>query len=288
MSKKIRYVLEYILIWCLYGVFRILPWRSASNLGGFIGRMIGPRLGISRRAKRHIKLAFPEKSDDEVKQILMGMWDNLARVFAESPHLKTMSKEACKNLTPEIVDRLKNDGKAGIFCGAHYANWELAIAALADQGLCLHSVYRNPNNPYVAKLLEKMRTHKEVRFFRKSRAGMMQIVKTLSQNEHVGLLIDQKFNAGPETLFFGHTVKTSTAFAELAFKYNCPLHFGRMIRRDKTAFELEFTEEIPLTHDNGTPKSEIELIDEYHAYLEKWITEYPEQWLWIHRRWKDV
>lgn len=286
--KKIRYISEYIGIWTLYAVLRFLPWRWASHIGGFIGRSIGPRLALSRKARRHIKHAFPDKKDTDVERILIGMWDNLGRVFAEYPHLPQIAQEAVSCPDLKRLHALRDDGKAGVLCGAHLANWEMPVHLFEAEGIPLNSAYRRPNNPYVANLLAKMRDTSQSAHFEKSRQGMMQLVKTVKDGEHIGLLIDQKFNEGRETLFFGHKVRTSSAFAELPQKYNIPLHFGRVVRHDKTSFIVEITEAIPVFDQNGVPRPAEDLIDEYHRHLEQWITEYPEQWLWIHRRWRGI
>jgi len=291
MIKKIRYFLEYIAIWLFYIIFKMMPWKWASHIGGAMGRFIGPKLAASRKAERHIKLAFPHKSEQEIKVILIGMWDNLGRIFAEYPHLDHIVETACHCPDIEYVDAVKHDGKTGIICGAHLANWEVAPAMFRHEGVILHSIYRRPNNPYVARLLQKMRGEKTgdaSHHFEKSKSGMMKMVKAMRQGEHVGMLVDQKYNEGLDSTFFNHAVRTSTAFADLAKKFDCPLHFGRVIRKNKTEFEAQLTPAITLKNSDGTPRSNEDMVAEYHNLLEQWITEYPEQWLWLHRRWRDV
>jgi KDO2-lipid IV(A) lauroyltransferase len=288
--KRLRYITEYIFIWLLYVIFSALPYKKASNLGGFIGRVIGSRLAATRKAERHIKLAFPSKSDTEVKAIATEMWDNLGRVFAEYPHLDIIVEEAATSPDIHKVDILKNDGKPAICCGAHFANWELSPYIFHQNGINLLSVYRRPNNPYVAKLLQKMRGTEKMGSleFEKSRSGMMKLFKAMKNGGHIGMLVDQKFNEGIEALFFGHAAMTSTAFVELAQKFKCPLHFGHSVRVNKTSFVSYLSDEIPVFNGDGSPREALDVINEYHAHLESWIKDHPGQWLWLHRRWKNV
>lgn len=288
--KSIRYFIEYIVVWLLYTFFRALPYKTASNIGGFLGRHIGFHLSATRKAKRHIRLAFPKKTDEEVRQIARDMWDNLGRVFAEYPHLDEIAAKSAHCPDINKIEVIKNDDKPAIFCGAHIGNWEVGTYFVFQAGVTLPSVYRRPNNPYVAKLLQHMRGAEKMGAleFEKSLSGMIQIVRALKKGAHIGMLVDQKFNEGIKASFFGHDAMTSSAFVELAQKFKCPLYFGRVVRHDKTEFTLHISDEIPVFHDDGSPIEAIEIINEYHRYLEQWITENPGQWLWLHRRWKGI
>ena len=85
--RRGKFILEALGFWLAVGIMRPFSPEAASNLGGFLGRTIGPRLGITRRARQNLRLAFPEKTSAEIETIVRGMWDNLGRVAAEYPHL---------------------------------------------------------------------------------------------------------------------------------------------------------------------------------------------------------
>ena len=112
---SLRLIPETILLYLMYGLFSTLPATAASNLGGWIARSVGPKLGASRKARAHIKLAYPEKPSAEVESIVIAMWDNLGRVFAEYPHLETIALTNTRVIGDEIIIRAINEGNGGIF-----------------------------------------------------------------------------------------------------------------------------------------------------------------------------
>ena len=91
LKRALRYPLEAVGLYLGLSIFRALPVEVASDFGAWLGRRVGPRLGISRRARRHLRFAFPEKSGEEIERILLGMWDNLGRVAGEYPHLREIT-----------------------------------------------------------------------------------------------------------------------------------------------------------------------------------------------------
>ena len=288
--KRVRYFFEYLFLLLMTGIFLILPWKKASNLGGKIGRWVGPKLAASRKARRHISRAFPDKSAEDVEEILLGMWDNLGRVMAEYPHLKRISKDSI-TYTPDskkIIQSLIDDDKPAILVSAHFSNWEIVPYALFQCGLDVHSVYRRPNNPYVANLLQHYRMpDKRIMAFPKSKAGSIQIVRAMKKGEHIGMLIDQKYNEGIDSNFFGRPAPTSTLFIDLAHRFDCPIVFGFAVRQDDGSFAFSMLPPIQIMDKNGEKRPVQDIVDEYHRVLEGWINKNPAQWLWIHRRWRD-
>ncbi len=278
--KKIRYIFEAILLVILLALSKIMPVSWASNLGGCIGRNIGPRLAASRKAKASLQLAYPDKTENQIQEITTGMWENLGRVMMEYPHIKTIATHRTKINNIEIFEKHKDS--AAIYISAHTGNWEICPPAFYFQtGAKVNPVYRAPNNPYSDWLLTRARNlNGALSPIPKSRSGTRQIVKTLQANEGVGILIDQKFNPGIVTNFFGRPAKTSDHFATLAKKFNCPI-IPLQIKRTHGA-HFEITVHAPLDINNKTSS---EIVDITHDIIEGWINKRPEQWLWLHRRW---
>ncbi|PCI00868.1 MAG: lipid A biosynthesis acyltransferase [Alphaproteobacteria bacterium] len=277
---KIRYYFEHWGLCVFHGLCRCLPRHTASSLFGKIAQIIAPRMGMNRKALRHVTAALGAENAEKITQ---GMWDNLGRTMAEFPHLKTIVEKDVTFKGGEHIERLRDDGQCGILFGAHLGNWEVIPHALLHHfNLPTHPVYRPPNNPMVDKRLHKYRAPDgQITPYPKSRAGMVGMVKSLKKGEHVGLLIDQKYNEGVEAPFFGMTARTAVAFIEMAQKFDCPLVPLRCIR-DGKKFILEACAPIP-TKDRAM----IDILHDAHALLEDWIREYPEQWLWLHRRWRE-
>ncbi len=289
--KKARYIIEALFLKTLFVFFKCLPPKSASNIGGFIGRTIGPKLAASRKAYRHLQMALPEKTEEEQKQIIIGMWDNLGRVIAEYPHLKRLSMDytEIENLDNNAKNIPHPDG-AAVFIGAHLANWEInCMASYTQLSNPITLTYREPNNSMVAALLENARTlGGKITALPKSRESGKKLLQTLKNAKPLGILIDQKYNEGIEVPFFGHAAMTNPVFVQLCQRYKCPLIPVRCERIEGCNFKLTVYPPIPTYDEEGKPLPTEQVISKAHDYLEEWIRQSPEQWLWLHRRWKNA
>ncbi|MCB1556750.1 MAG: hypothetical protein KDJ15_05500 [Alphaproteobacteria bacterium] len=288
MIKQIRYRFEYLLLLLLFFLFRVLGLDRASALGGWIGRTVGPRLAASRKAMANIRRAFPDRGEAEQERILVDMWENLGRVVAEYPHLAQIVAERI-TLDPDSRARLESlkSGHTGIvFWGAHLGNWE-AGAMLLQQAFASNNLYRPPNNPYVARLLEQARHVPDgPQRIAKSRTGARDLLRVMRNGGRIAILIDQKYNEGLPVPFFGHPAMTSPVFAELAQKFDVPLVPARIERTGGAHFAGTLYPPMTLRdQETGTPLPPIKIVESVHGILEEWITAAPGQWLWLHRRW---
>lgn len=288
--KKIRYFFEYLLLKGLFGLFWALPPAWASGLGGWIGRIVGPRLAASRKARANLRAALPDLDEARINAIVVGMWDNLGRVIAEYPHLARLARENTRIEGIERLHALREDGQAGILFGGHLGNWEIAGPALLFQvGLPIGLVYRPPNNPGAAELLDRARSlNGALKTFPKSFSGMRRFVRHLHEGGHAGILIDQKYNEGLPALFFGRPAMTSPAFVQMCQTIGCPLVPFQVIRTGGARFRLMIHDPLSVVDDSGLPLPVEGVIARAHALLEGWIRETPEQWLWLHRRWRSL
>lgn len=278
---KFRYLIEAGLVHAFIFLFSIMPLDMASGLGGWIGRTIGSRLASNRKALRNLKLAFPEYSEAQYRNIIRGMWDNLGRTFAEYPHLEQISHERTEAIGAEYLKPIVEESKACVLFTGHIANWETPAAYARVLGIDLDLVYRAPNNPYVDRLLQKYRgLNGKLKMYPKSSQGMRDIFSALKKNRRVGILIDQKYNQGVAMPFFGHPAMTSPAFAQLAQRFDCPLHAAYAERLQGANFRLTIYPQM-----NTRDREINDIVTEANLLLEGWIRARPEQWLWLHRRW---
>lgn len=279
--KHLRYLIEAIFLGLAFLIFKIMPVSWASATGGWIGRTVGPKLAASRKAITNLEKAMPEMSAAARLVTVTGMWDNLGRVIAEYPHLETIIRKHTEIVGENHIRELDLE-KACVFFGAHLANWELySFYFNYISRISVNAVYRAPNNPYVEKLLEWCRHAKnKVNYVPKSLAGTKSIVKTMKDNGRLAILIDQKYNQGIPVPFFGRPAMTSSAFAQLAAKYDCPMVPVRLDRLGGCNFRLTL---YPPFYTEGRSETDVTL--KAHGFLEDWIRERPEQWLWLHRRW---
>lgn len=280
--KKFRYLIEGFIVRLLIGLFAAMTAANASGFGAYIGRSIGPYMSASRKARRHV-MASLNVSAIESRQIVAGMWDNLGRVFAEYPHLATINAKNVTIIGAENITAVTPDSGPAIFFAGHLANWEIAAPSLRRFGIDVDLIYRAPNNPHVQGILDKCRSMDgTLRTYPKSASGMRQVMKALKDGRRIGILIDQKYNQGVEALFFGQPAMTSPAFIQLAKKFNCPLIPVRVERLPQAHFRVTIHPSLDISKDDDV------LLKESHDLLESWIRQEPAQWLWLHKRWKNI
>lgn len=289
MSKSMRYFFEGVLLSLLFRFFSLLGPERASAVGGFLGRLVGPKLAASRKAKRNLQAAFPDMSHHDLQCTITGMWDNLGRVISEYPHLEEISRSRTEVVGGDILQRLIAEEKPAVFIGAHLSNWEVNCAAVLTQ--FQHPIaltYRAPNNPVTASILDKARTlGGQLEAFPKTRESGRHLMRTLKDHGFLGILIDQKYNEGLEVPFLGRPAMTNPVFVQLSQKYEAALVPVRGERLPGCRFRLTVYPPLALFDDDGTPFPAESVIARAHALLEEWVCARPEQWLWLHRRWKD-
>ncbi|MGH1455223.1 MAG: lysophospholipid acyltransferase family protein [Alphaproteobacteria bacterium] len=287
--KKLRYIFEAVLLYALFFIFKTMSPEMASNIGGWIGKTIGPKLAASRKAKKNITRALPDKTETEKNKIIKDMWENLGRIIAEYPHLETLSLKNTQITYKGDTKLLTQSKTPMIFFGGHIGNWEVNCAAtLTQMNRPATLTYRAPNNPFVAKLLDKTRTlNGRLTAYPKSRESGRHLIKTLKNAKSIGILIDQKYAEGLNIPFFGYDAMTNPIFVQLCQKFKCPLIPIRNERLSGCNFRLTIYPPINVMNDDDTTRPIEDVIKESHKLLEEWITERPEQWLWLHRRWKN-
>ena len=291
MNRRAGYAVEAAAAWVLYAFFALLPVDTASAFGGWIGRMFGPNLRVSNNARRNLKCAYPDWTNQKIEKVILGMWDNLGRTAGEHPHLSKFDPYQ-ENSRVEVVgaeycDLLKSPDFSGLFFAGHIANWEIVPLAGTRRGLNVHIVYRRANNPFFDTLVQKGRKPLGAVLFPKGSEGVKDIMRALKRGENLAMLVDQKMNDGIPVPFLGRNAMTAPALAELALRYNSPIVPARVERLKGTSFRVTFYP--PLEKPNtGDRKSDIlAIMTEVNQQLGNWIKARPEQWLWVHNRWPD-
>jgi KDO2-lipid IV(A) lauroyltransferase len=283
----LRYIPETVFLYLMFGIFSVLPVVTASNFGGSLARVIGPKLAASRKARANITKAFPEKTEKEIETIITEMWDNLGRVMAEYPHLEKIARDRTHINGMDIFNRLFNDNQGGIFFSAHQGNWEINGAVMLKQNNTpLHLTYRALNNPMADRLLRRARTlNGQIPAIPKARSSAKDLMSAMKNKNYVGILLDQKYNEGLAVNFFGRPAMTNPVAVILCQKYGAPLIPVRNVRIGPAQFEITAHEPIPLFAADGSPLPQMDILQKTQDLLEGWIRENPGQWLWLHRRW---
>jgi len=273
-----------------FGVFGLLPLDWASAVGGALARSIGPRLGISKRARLNLAGALPELSEAEVANIVTGMWDNLGRVAAEYPHLQKIRVFEPGGRVEthgfKHMDRAVAAGRRMIIFSGHIANWEIGMLAAVQYGISVAQIYRAANNPLVDRMITRFRgTGGEL--IPKGTVAARRAIGVLRRGAHLTMLADQKMNDGIPVPFFGRTAMTSSALAALALRFDCDVLPARVERLGGARFQLTVFPPLPLPRSGDHHADVATLMTRVNQILEGWIRDRPEQWFWLHRRWPD-
>jgi Kdo2-lipid IVA lauroyltransferase/acyltransferase len=283
-SKRLQYAGETLAAYALYGFFAALPADTASRLGGFILRRLGPHFGVSKHARANILAAFPEKTDAAREEIFIGMWDNLGRVIAEYPHLPKLAART-EVVGMDYLDALQASNTGAIFFSGHLGNWEIAPVACKRNGLQLTVVYRKPNNPWVDRLLRHARGSGTEGQIEKGPQGARKILSALRKGRCVGMLVDQKMGEGVPVPFFGRAAMTAPAVTQLPLRLGCQLYPLRIERLRGPHFRVTIYPAMKLESTDDAEADSLRTLHEVNAMLESWVRERPEQWLWTHKRW---
>jgi KDO2-lipid IV(A) lauroyltransferase len=274
-------------VYLAWGLFAALSVDHASAVGGWLARTSGPHLKVSRRARRNLRRAFPEKSDQEVEAILVQVWDNVGRVVAEFPHLKRIAAERLEIIGGEHVAALCDDGLPGFLISAHFGGWELSGPIAFRLGLPVHVVYRAANNPWVERLFRRGRGVAAESFIPKGAQGARKLVEVMRAGGHLGMLVDQKMNDGIAVPFMGRDAMSAPAVARLALKFHCPIVAGRIERLEGAHFRVTLNPPITLPNSGDSQRDVLEVMTQINATVEGWVRAKPGQWLWLHNRWPN-
>ncbi len=285
--SRVRDAWEYGLALAVVKSLEWAPLGVASRLAGFYVRLLDcaiPRL--RRTALRNLSMALPELGPAGHARIADGVFASIARLLVAFARFPRMRGERVKKWIRyegyEHFERAAARGKGVLFATAHLGNWELSAFAHALLSGPMHVVVRPLDNPLIDGLVARRRTLSGNRLIEKKEFARP-ILAALRRNEAVGVLIDQ--NAAPENGvfvdFFGIPACASTGLARLAARSGAAVIPGFALwRGEEERYVLRFYPPVEMTGDASRDTAALQKV------LEKVIREHPDQWLWIHRRWK--
>jgi KDO2-lipid IV(A) lauroyltransferase len=276
---------------------RLTDRRRTADFWGAFMRKVGPWRREHRVGRENLVAAFPDKPAAEIEQILTGVWDNLGRYAVEFAQIERL-RNADPNLpdddiladpaTSALFHQLRHDGKPALIFASHLANWELPALVAARHGLDTAVLFRPPNIRAVSDAVLKIRAGCMGTLVATGLDAPVRLLRMLEANRHVAMLVDQHFVKGVDVTFFGRRCRANPLIAQLARHVECPIHGTRIVRRadDKNRFTIEMTPAIVPARD---PKGLIDIAGTMQVIttvIEGWVREHPEQWLWLHRRWR--
>ena len=239
----------------------------------------------------NLKIAFPDLNDDGIKKIAYKSYKSFCTTLIEILHMPAMTNDEIKKqvncMNSELIKNKYDEHKGVILLSAHFGNWEYVATSVAAQlNLPFSVVVKAQRNPYVTKWLNKMRVKWNNKIIPLG-ISIRQTYEILKNKNIVAMVADQR---GPEEAikvrFFGRDVSVHTGPAILALKTGAPILYGIPVRKTDYFYETTMTEistdDLPESY-----KDKIKEVSQRHmSYLETYIRRYPEQWLWMHKRWK--
>ena len=218
------------------------------------------------------------------------MWDNLGRVAGEFPHMASFKGEDYSKIVEvegaEYIKQAGDSGKTTMFFSGHFANWEIVPKTIFEKGCpSINLVYRKSNNPYLDKLILDIRGNYQSGCMPKGTKGARMIIKAIKQNQHIGMLVDQKQNDGIAVPFFGRDAMTAPAIASLALKYDLQLIPLQVLRVKGPKFIVKVSEPFKFDNTGDDKKDTLIAMTRINSILEGWVKQEPSQWFWVHNRW---
>lgn len=292
--KQANYWLSAQVMLAVMRLLRLMPADAAIGFADRAARRVGPLLGRHRVALDNLRQAYPEKDEAEVRRIAVDMWGNMARLAAEYVFLDQLfdfdvNADSHGRIEvegiPNFVTIAAEDRPHILFTG-HLGNFELLPIAGAAYGMKVTSLFRPPNNPYVADYIHSTRAATMGGLIA-SRSGVsFALARILDERGTIGLLVDQKFTHGMRTTFFGRPCETSPLLPKLARQYECDVYPARCIRLPGNRFRLVVEDKIELPRDvrgRVDVEATAQLLNDV---VERWVREDPGQWMWFHKRWR--
>ena len=285
--KIVKYFLEFFFIVILFIIFKILGFKLASNMGGYIGKKIGPLFRSKQTILTNIKNALPSANKADLELIIQSMWENYGRILAEYVFLKDFRKEKLNDYLEiegkEHLNKVRDSSEQVVFVSGHFNNFELMAMQIEKSGINLAAIYRPLNNIFLNGIMEKIRTKYICKNqIKKGRSGTRELLKSFNNKNSIALMIDQRVSEGEKSNFFGQDAFTTTIPAQLVKKFGCkivPIHIERY-----NDFYFKMKVEEPINYNKDSTIDEITL--SLNKLLEKMILKNPSQWIWSHNRWK--
>jgi len=239
----------------------------------------------------NLRRAFPEKSDDEILRIARGVYRNMGIMAAEFFDVPRLTKENIGELVePEGLEhclKALEKGRGVLFFTAHFSNWELSAAAAALLIKPVVAIYRTLDNALLDHLVLRVRSATGNTLIPKEHS-MRTMIRSLKRNEIVGILIDQNvaWNEGVFVDFFGRPTCTTNGLALLALHTGAPVLPGYIVRLPDRRYRLVIAPEVEVTRTGDRAKDVLANTQRFTKVIEETVRRYPEQWFWVHQRWK--
>ena len=235
--------------------------------------------------------AFPDKSLAEITGIAKGVYRNLGTTLGEFFEIPSLTSQNMHHWVKfeglEHYERARSRGKGILFYTAHFGNWELAAACFGLQNIGVHIIYRALDNPILENFVAWFRSYTGHRIVPKGGA-FGKIIELLKNNEMIGVLIDQNvsWREGVFVDFFGRPASTTKRFAALSLQTGAAVVPVFIVRQPTGRYKIVINEEIETIQSTDHEGDLFHNTQAYTAVIEDIVRRYPDQYFWLHQRWK--
>ena len=285
--KLLKYFFEFIFIYILFLIFKIIGYKNSSNLGEKIGKFYGPYTRSKKKIINNLKDSNIGVDDLERETIIEKMWGNYGRILAEYPFLKKFKNNSLEQYIEiegkEYLEEIKKDNRRVVFVSGHFNNFELMAMQLENAGINIAAIYRPLNNVFLNRIMEKIRLNdickKQIK---KGKSGTRELLQLFKDGYSIALMIDQRVSEGIKSQLFKRPALTTTIPAQLVKKYGVDVVPIYIERKKKVYFKMYVNK--PINFKKNVSLEEV--TETLNQELEKMILKKPDQWIWSHDRWK--
>ncbi len=275
------------------GGIGLFPYKTSLSIGRMIGKTVVklfPKL--VKTANRNLEIAYPGLSDEKKERIIKGTFESLGRHLGFISHFKKFAPEDIRELIEvvgkeEIFDPAIETGRGILFFTGHFGSWEVFNLLPPAFGYDMNILVRRIDNPLVEKYVDSMRTKFGSVTLDKRKAAR-KLYRLLENAEILGILADLNVQEkeGVFVDFFGFPASTTTSIAKLALKTNAVILPAFAVWEEEKGKYVVYLEPPVEFEETGDADEDIlEITRKINGVVEKFVRKYPEQWLWIHKRW---
>ncbi len=291
VTKRIRRFLEYLIVEILFYSVRPFGFKISSWFGAQLGSIsYGILFKIKKQIKNNLKMVFSDWPLEKINKVTKKVFVHLGRSFFEVLSLPTINPYNIDKVVE--VDGLINlkdafsKNKGVLWLTAHFGNWELMGAYVALKGYPLNVIARRINNEAINRLIVRIRESAKMKCILRKQS-LKKILSALRKKEILAFLIDQDTRrvAGVFVDFLGKKAYTPIGLASIALKTKAPVIPGFIIR-DGHKHRICIEKPLSVIEDSNYETALKRNTQLYNTYIEKYIKMYPEQWVWMHNRWR--
>jgi Kdo2-lipid IVA lauroyltransferase/acyltransferase len=290
--NKLQTQLEYFTVRIIFGFVGVFPLKISMSIGRFLGKIVGSIIPkLKKTANRNLEIALPKLSTDEKSKIIAGCFQSLGRQLGLISHFKRFTAKDVQNLVEingrDIFERIHASGRGMLLITGHFGSWEVFNLLPPAFGFPINILVRRIDNPKVEAFVESLRTKfggKTIDKTKSARAmfrllengSMLGVMADLNAQEREGVFVD----------FFGVKASTTASIARLALKTDAVvIPVFAVWDEIKQKYIVNIEEPVDFVKTADTEQNIIELTQKVTNSVEKFVRAFPEQWMWIHKRW---